>query len=72
MEITIQSITRLIEELDEKMQTVARERTDSLTGHAEAGGLLGSQDKIREYVDELIEQIEYIKKNKSAGNREKM
>ena len=53
------------------MQTVARERTDSLTCHADAGGLLGSQDKIREYVDELIEEIEYIKKNKSGGNREK-
>jgi hypothetical protein len=72
MEITIQSITQLIEELDEKMQTVTRERTDSLTCHADAGGLLGSQDKIREYVDELIEEIEHIKKNKSGGNREKM
>ena len=71
MEITIQSITRLIEDLDEKMQTVARERTDYLTCHADAGGLLGSQDNIREYVDELIEEIEYIKKNKSGGNMEK-
>ncbi len=69
MEITIQSIIQLIEELDEKMQTVTQKQSDYLTHHADAGGLLGSQEKIREYVNELIEEIESIKKNKSGGNR---
>ncbi len=64
MERLIPSIIQLIEELDEKMQTVIRRQTDSLTEHAGAGGLLESQEKIKEYVDELIEEIEFIKKKK--------
>ena len=65
MERPAPSIIQLIEELDEKMQTVIRRQTDCLTEHAgTGGGLLGSQEKIKEYVDELIEEIESIKKKK--------
>jgi hypothetical protein len=67
MERLIPSIIQVIEELDEKMQTVLREKTDYLTGHANAEGLLGSQEKIKEYVNELIEEIESIKKKDNAG-----
>jgi hypothetical protein len=71
MERLIPSIIQLIEELDEKMQTVIRRQTDSLTEHAGEGVLLGSQEKIKEYVDELIEEIESIKKtNESGENRD--
>jgi hypothetical protein len=73
MERLIPTIIQLIEELDEKMQTVIRKQTDSLTEYAGAGGLSGSHEKIREYVDELIEEIESIKKkNKSGDNRDKV
>ena len=73
MERLIPSIIQLIEELDEKMQTVIRKQTDSLTEYAGVGGLSASHEKIREYVDELIEEIESIKKkNKSGENRDKV
>jgi hypothetical protein len=38
-----------------------------LTGHADAEVLLGSQEKIKAYVSELIEEIESIKKRDNAG-----
>ena len=63
MERLIPSIIQLINELDEKHS--------SLSGDEVAGGLLGSQEKIKEYVNELIEEIEYVKKNKSGRNGDK-
>jgi division protein CdvB (Snf7/Vps24/ESCRT-III family) len=67
MERLIPSIIQLIEDLDEKMQTVIREKTDYLTSLADAEGLLGSQENIKEYVNELIEEINSIKKNNKSG-----
>ena len=62
MERLIPSIIQLIEQLDEKVQTVMREKSDYLTWLADAEGSLGSQEKIKEYVNELIEEKESLKK----------
>ena len=67
MERLIPSIIQLIEGLDEKMQTVIQEKSDYLTGLADAEGLLGGQEKIKEYVNELIEEMESIKKKDKKG-----
>ena len=67
MERLIPSIIQLIEDLDEKMQTVIREKTDYLASLADAEGSLGSQENIKEYVNELIEEINSIKKNNKSG-----
>jgi hypothetical protein len=67
MERLVPSLIQLIEDLDEKMQTVIREKSDYLTGLADAEGLLGNQENIREYVNELIEEIESMKKNNKTG-----
>ena len=70
MERLVPSLIQLIEDLDEKMQTVIREKSDYLTGLADAEGLLGSQENIKEYVSELIQEIEFIKKkNKTSETR---
>ena len=67
MERLIPAIIQLIEDLDEKMQTLIREKTDYLTGHADAEGLVGGQENIKEYVSELIEEIESIKKKNKTS-----
>jgi hypothetical protein len=67
MERLIPSIIQLIEDLEEKMQTVIREKTDYLASLADAEGLLDSQENIKEYVNELIEEINSIKKNNKNG-----
>jgi hypothetical protein len=67
MERLIPSIIKLIEDLYEKMHAVIQEKTDYLTGLADAEGLLGSQENINEYVNELIEEIKSIKKNNKSG-----
>ncbi len=61
--------TQLFEELEEKIQRVTKDYTESLSNHIDIQSL-NTQDEIKDYVNEVIKEIIYFKKNKHCINKD--
>ena len=68
MESIITSIRQLLDELEEKIQTIPKDQQihDSKYKDIDAN----SQDDIKEYVKELIREIDNLKENKKNRNKD--
>ncbi len=68
MESIITSIRQLLDELEEKIQTIPKDQQIHNSKYKDID--LNNQEDIKEYVKELIREINNLKENKNKRNKD--
>jgi hypothetical protein len=68
MESTITSIRQLLDELEEKIQMIPKDQQNRNSKYKDIDA--NSQEDIKEYVKELIREINNLKENKNNRNKD--